>query len=312
MTDRRGFVLSTLAAAAGAAAMIPRACRAIEPIVRTAGSHFKFSLAAYSYRDLLQGKSKKLTIEDFIEDCAIFNLDGTELTSYYLSQDGPPQYFRDLKAFAFRRGLDVSGTAIRNDFCFPPGERRDKEIAGVKRWIDYADMMDAPVIRIFSGDVQPGQSKEEAIQLSIDAIQECCEHAGKYGVFLALENHGGLTAEADDMLAVVRGVQSPWFGVNMDTGNFRTADPYGDLTKIAPYSLNVQVKVVVRPAGQPGGNGGRRGRGGSTDEPTDFNRLAQILRDAGYRGYVVLEFEEAGDPREECRRYIGVMREAFV
>ena len=124
--------------------------------------------------------------------------------------------------------------------------------------------MDAPVIRIFSGGVQKDQTAVEARRLAIEAIEECCDHAGKYGVYLALENHGGLTADADEMLSMVRNVKSPWFGVNMDTGNFRSADVYGDLEKLAPYSLNVQVKVVVHPAGQPG-------------QPSDFGRLAGIL-----------------------------------
>ena len=117
-TDRRDFILSSLAAAAGAVAGGAILARAIEPISRPAGSHFKFSMAAYSYRDVLQGKSKRLTIDDFLDDCAKFGLDGTELTSYYLPQNGPEKYFRDLKASAFRRGLDVSGTAVGNDFCY--------------------------------------------------------------------------------------------------------------------------------------------------------------------------------------------------
>jgi sugar phosphate isomerase/epimerase len=297
--DRRGFVLSSLAAAAGVTTVAAPVCRAIEPITRTAGSHFKFSLAAYSYRDLLQGKAKKLSIEDFIDDCAKFNLDGTELTSYYLPQNGPPEAFRALKASAFRRGLDVSGTAVGNDFCHPPGETRDKQIASVKRWIEYADMMDAPVIRIFSGSAKAGQKIEDANQLAIDTIEECCEHAGRYGVFLALENHGGLTDDADNMLKIVRGVKSAWFGVNVDTGNFHTADVYGDLEKIAPYALNVQVKVKIQPAGKPAEN-------------ADFERLAEIMRSAGYRGYIVLEFEEKGDPRTECAKYLELLRAAFA
>ena len=298
-TDRRSFMRTSLAAAVGAAAINVRASRAIEPIKRTPGSHFKFSMAAYSYRDLFKRKPEPLKVDDFLDDCAKFGLDGTELTSYYLPQDASPQYFRDLKASAFRRGLDVSGTAVGNDFCFPPGERRDKEIAGVKRWIEFADMMDAPVIRIFSGTAKPGQNADDARHLAIEAIEECCAHAGKYGVFLALENHGGLTTEADEMLAIVRGVKSNWFGVNMDTGNFRTADVYGDLAKIAPYVINVQVKIAIHPAGKP-------------SEPSDLKRVAEILRSAGYRGYIVLEFEEAGDPRQECQKYIGQIREAFA
>jgi sugar phosphate isomerase/epimerase len=293
-------MLGTLAGAAGSAAgMVARPARAIEPISRTAGHHFKFSLAAYSYRDLLQGQPPRLSLIDFIDDCASFGLDGTEPTSYYFPEKVTETYLRQLKGEAFRRGLDVSGTAVGNDFCFPPGKQRDKQIADVKRWIEYADLMDAPVIRIFSGNAKEGHSAEEAHRLAVEAIEECCEHAGKYGVFLALENHGGLTTKVDDMLAIVRDVKSPWFGVNMDTGNFNSADIYGDLAKIAPYSLNVQVKVMVHPEGQP-------------KQPCDFGRVAKILRDSGYRGYIVLEFEESGDPRQECRKHIDQLREAFA
>ena len=66
------------------------------------------------------------------------------------------------------------------------------------------------------------------------AIQEACDYAAKYGIFLALENHGGITATIDQMLTIVKAVKHDWFGVNLDTGNFHTADPYADLAKIAP------------------------------------------------------------------------------
>jgi sugar phosphate isomerase/epimerase len=293
--DRRGFLVSTLA---GAAAFSQTTASAVEPIVRTGGHHFKLSMAAYSYRDLLQAKPPKLTLIDFIDDCAKFGLDGTELTSYYLPQPPTEKYLRQLKGEAFRRGLDISGTAVGNNFCFPPGTERDQQIASVKRWIEYADMMDAPVIRIFAGTSKPGVTADKSRRLAVEAIEDCCEHAAKYGIFLALENHGGITAEADDVLALVRDVESPWFGVNLDTGNFHTTDVYGDLEKLAPYSINVQVKASITPAGE-------------TKQPTDFKRLAKILQDAGYRGYIVLEFEESGDPRTECRRYIEQMRAAF-
>jgi sugar phosphate isomerase/epimerase len=287
-----------IGASAGVAALSATTARSIEPVARTKGHHFKFSMAAYSYRDLLKANPPKLSLADFMDDCAAFGCDGTELTSYYLPDPPAPEYLRGLKADAFRRGLDVSGTAIRNDLCFPKGEHRDAQIAHVKKWIEYADMMDAPVIRIFSGDMKPGQSLATAIELAVEGIEECCRHAAKFGVFLALENHGGITAKVDDMLQIVRGVNSPWFGVNMDTGNFYSADIYGDLEKIAPYAMNVQIKVLVKPAGQD-------------VQPADFSRLATILRAAGYRGYIVLEFESSGDPRTECARFMQELQQAF-
>ena len=94
-------------------------------------------------------------------------------------------------------------------------------------------------------------------------------------------------------------MKSPWFGVNLDSGNFHSDDPYAELAKIAPYALNAQIKVVM--------SGPEKKK-----EPADFKRLAKILRDAHYRGYVVLEYEEAGDPREESEKYLAQLREAFA
>ena len=269
---------------------------AIEPIVRSGGPKFKFSVAGYSYRGLLT--SGKLTLKDFVSDCAKMNLEGTELTSYYFPKNVSDEYLRNLKQHCFRLGLDVSGTAVGNDFCHPPGKARDQQIASVKKWIEHAEVLGAPVIRIFSGRPKGGQTPAEAHKLAVAGMEECCDYAGKHGVFLALENHGGLTTEVDGMLRLIRDVKSPWFGVNVDTGNFHSADVYADLAKIAPYALNVQIKVVIKPAG-------------GAKQPSDFKRLAKLLRAADYRGYIVLEYEEAGDPRVECPKYIEQLREAF-
>ena len=299
---RRDFLRHGAAASLGVAAWSlagVRDSQAIEPIQRGGGSFFKYSLAAYSYRDLLQAKSpsEKLSLEDFIADCAKLGLQGTELTSYYFPENPTPEYLRGLRRQCFLLGLDVSGTAVGNDFCFPAGEKRDAEIAGVKAWVDRAAILGAPVIRIFSGHPH-GTSEEEARKLTVSAIEECCQYAGEHGVVLALENHGGLTATAAGLLDLVKAVQSPWFGVNLDTGNFHSEDPYAELAQLAPYAVNVQVKVSMSPAG------GKR-------ERADFGRLARIVADAGYRGYIVLEFEENESPRDACSRYVDEMRAAF-
>ena len=273
--------------------------RAIPPVARNGQPKFKFSLAAYSYRELLGGKSPQLKLEDFVRDCAAMGLEGTELTSYYFPKDVTPTYLRGLKKLCFELGLDVSGTAVGNDFGHPPGEKRDEQIALVKRWVDYAEILGAPVIRVFAGHAKPGTTPEESHKLMVSGLEECCDYAGQHGVILALENHGGPTATAAGLLAFVKDVQSPWFAVNLDSGNFNSSDIYGELAQIAPYAVNAQIKVVVS-----GPDKKKR--------PSDFERLAKILRDAGYRGYVVLEYEEAGDPRKECPQFLEQLRAAFA
>jgi sugar phosphate isomerase/epimerase len=296
MSTRRQFLTGSLAAGASVAISAPLC--AIEPIPRNGQPKFKFSLAAYSYRDLLKGDSPKLTLTDFIDDCAKFGLEGTELTSYYFPPKPSPEYLRALRRQCFRLGLDVSGTAVGNDFGHPPGDKRTQEIANVKAWIDNAEILGAPVIRIFAGHQQKDQTEAQAHSLMVQAIEECCDYAGKHGVHLALENHGGPTDTADGLMKFVRDVQSPWFGVNLDSGNFHSDDPYGELEKIAPYALNAQIKVVMSGPDKK-------------KVPADFARLAKILRAAHYRGYVVLEYEESGDPREESAKFLNQVREAF-
>ena len=277
----------------------PDGTSAREPIEREGGSHFKLSLAAYGYRDLLKAKPPTMTLEDFILECSRLGLDGTELTSYYFPAELTDDYLRRLKHLAFRLGLDISGTAVANDFCLPHGDDREQQLRHVEQWVDHAAVLGAPVIRIFSGAPGSDQSLDEAHRLAVEGIERCCEYAGQNGVFLALENHGGLTETADGMLGLVRDVKSPWFGVNLDTGNFYSEDIYADLARLAPYAVNVQVKVAVRP---------KRG----DKQPTDFSRIASILRTAGYRGYVVLEYEEPEDPRTACPRYLEQLREALT
>jgi len=305
---RRGFLRDAGLVAAGAVGgiaggMFPTRIPAIGPIQRNGQAKFKFSLSAYSYRKLLTGDPPELTLDDFLADCARFGLEGTEPTTYYFPKNITHEYLRHLKGLAFRLGLDISGTAVGNDFCHPQGPERHRQIVQVKQWIDYAEILGAPVIRIFSGRPRKEQTEDEAHRLAVEAIEECCEYAGRHGVFLALENHGGLTTTIDGMMRLVDAVKSPWFGVNLDTGNFhdwRDIDQmYADLARLAPYSLNVQVKVVVAGADRK-------------KIPADFARLAQILSEAAYRGYIVLEYEEDEDPRVACPRYIDQLRQAFA
>ena len=291
--SRRAFLRSALAATVGISAL-PELL-ASEPIVRTGVPKFKYSLAAYSYRELFK---KGTTVADFIADCAKFGLEGTELTSYYFPAEVSDTSLRETAALCFRLGLDVSGTAIRNEFALPPGEKRDAELKQTKQWIDRAAVLGAPVIRIFAGHVQKGQSEEEAHKLMVAGMEECCDYAAQKGIYLALENHGGPTATADGLLKLVRAVKSPWFGVNLDSGNFHSDDPYAELAAIAPYALNAQVKVVTSGPDKK-------------KVPTDYAKIAKILRDAAYRGYVVLEYEEAGDPREECPKHLDQLRKAL-
>ncbi|HEY2158800.1 MAG TPA: sugar phosphate isomerase/epimerase family protein [Isosphaeraceae bacterium] len=289
---RRAFLHAALAPLGFAAV-----ARAIDPIARTRPSHLKLSIAAYSYRDSLAPKGKPPTMDlfGFCDLAADMGLDAVELTSYYFPPDAKPAYFHRLKQYAFNLGLDVSGTSVGNNFCVAPGPERDKQLKLVRTWVDNAAELDAPVIRIFAGSKPKDCSEDEAVDRAIQCIKVSLPYAIERGVALALENHGGIVATPEQMLRLIKAIDSPNFGVNLDTGNFHSADPYADLAKVAPYAINVQVKTEISRTGQP-------------KEEADLSKEIGILRDAKYSGYVVLEYEAKEDPFTAIPRHIKTLR----
>lgn len=293
--SRRSFLgAATTAAAASALGPVPVA-RAIDPIRRTRPSHLKLSIAAYSYRQFLTGDQPTMDLFDFVDLAADMGLDAVEPTSYYFPADVSDEYLHSLRRHAFLLGLDVSGTAIGNDFCVAPGPEREEQLELARSWIDRAAALNAPVIRVFAGRTPRGDSEEEAVARAIEGFNAVLPHAAEKGVMLALENHGGITATVDQMMRLIEGIDHPYFAVNLDTGNFHTSDPYGDLARIAPYAVNVQVKTEIAPDGGP-------------KQGADLSKLVGILRDVKYSGYVVLEYEASDDPMTAIPRHVEQLR----
>ncbi|MCX8089969.1 MAG: sugar phosphate isomerase/epimerase [Verrucomicrobiae bacterium] len=310
--SRRAFFsggIKTIIATAALGGLGPAVAGAIEAFERRGGPRMRLSLAAYSFRQYFQTATKAggtrragrplITLEDFIEYCADQGCDAAELTSYYFPPDFGTDYLVQLKRRAFLRGIEISGSAVRNNFALPKGPERDRQIATVKQWVDHCAVLGAPHIRVFAGPA--GQlDLPTAKKLCIEALEECGEYAGRKGVFLGLENHHDLAAESAGLLEIVRAVRSPWVGINLDTGNFHTDDPYADLARCAPYAVNVQYKSQIQ----------RRGR--DDKEPADLARVIRILREANYQGYVALEYEAPEDPWDAVPPLLKQLRAALA
>src|SRR5262249_52608253 len=190
-------------------------------------------------------------------------------------EDVDREYCQKLQRHAFLLGLDISGTAIMNDFCVAPGAEADREVAHVREWIDRAADLTAPVIRLLSGNWVQGTPDEELEQRVIDRIDALLPYAAEKGVILALENHGGgVTVTAEQLLRIVHAVKGSNFGVNLDTGNFHGPDPYAEIAEAAPFAVNVQVKTEIR-------------RKGKNKEPADLERGWAFC---GTRGIPVISF----------------------
>ncbi len=285
--DRRGFlgVFGGAALAAGAAA-------AQSP------ARIGVSCCAYSLRALLQAKPPEMDLFGFLEYAAEIGLDGVELTSYYFPAEFDDEYLDRLRTRCAELGLAITGGAVGNRFTLPPGEERDREIEHVKTWLRYCQRLQAPLMRIFAGDAPEGHSDDEARGWVVECVRECLKPAREARVVLALENHGGVTRDADGVVGILRAVSSRWLRANLDTGNFHTADPYADMARVARVAVNCHGKVAVSPAGGP-------------SRPTDYARVVQILRAAQYQGYIAVEYEGSDPPTEGVRTEVQRIRSAL-
>ena len=139
---------------------------------------------------------------------------------------------------------------------------------------------------------------EEAFGWVIDALEECLPRAEACGVVLGLENHWGLGRTAEGVMRIVDAIDSPWLRVTLDTGNFLD-EPYVQMERIAPSACLVQAKTY-------------QGGGKWYTLDIDYRRVATILRNSRYQGWVSLEFEGRDDPSRAVPTSLALLREAFA
>ena len=299
--SRRNFLCRSSWLAAGAAGS---ALGVTQPYLRVGDPRLRLGLAAYSFRNYfktMRGKpngkvaeEEQIEMMDFIRFCAENDCGGAELTSYFFDPDVGNADLAECRHLAHTTGVAIAGTAVGNNFSHPQGTpEREEQMAYVKTWIDRSTVMGAPHIRVFAGKHPKGVSEEEAERNASEALEEAADYAGKRGVFLGIENHDSI-GTADRLLRIVRNVKSPWVGVNLDTGNFRVDDPYVEIAASAPYAINVQVKMTLKHGGEK--------------KEADLERIGRILQEAGYQGYVVLEYEENDNPYEAVPPILDRMR----
>lgn len=283
LSRRSFFRNASLATLAGLAARPSLASAAEAPAIAPADP-LKLSLNAFSFNDRLMdglaGKPGGVGLHEVLEFCARNNFAAIDPTGYYFP--GYPEvpkreFINEFKRHAFRLGLDISGTGIRNDFAQADPAKRAADIARAKAWIEVAADLGAPVIRMFAGAVPKGFENrwDEAAAWMVEAIRECVEHGRRHGVIIGIQNHGDMLKSAEECLKVMQAVGSDWCGLIVDTGNMLVADPYADIARVVPHAVNWQVKESIY--------------GNDRTRPADLPRLYRIIREGGYRGYVPIE-----------------------
>jgi len=264
--------------------------------------HLRLSCNLFSFNEPLM--SGQMTLEDVIKLCSEIGFDAVDPTGYYFpNYPAIPddRYVYQIKRKAFRLGLDISGTGVRNDFTLPDAARRKAEVGLVTKWTDLAAKLGAPVIRVFAGtgkELPVGYNREEVTGWVVEAIRECVEYAAKRGVLIVLQNHADFIQTADHILDILQRVNSEWLAVNLDIGSFRIGDPYEQIARVAPYAATWQIKENMFVDGQ--------------EVETDLRKIVQIVRESGYRGYLPIETLGKGDPRQKVPVFYEKVKKALT
>lgn len=259
-------------------------------------------------------KKEYESIEKCFDLSAEMGFDGVEILQVQMS-DFSNGYMQKLKRHAFLNGLDIMGFSTHQDFVDPDPYVRRHNVEQTIFYIEQCYAMGIPTLRINTGrwgtskdfdelmknrGVEPnleGFTDEDGFKWVNEAMEMLVPAAEKCGVIMGMENHWGLGLTPEGVLRIVDAVNSPWLQVTLDTGNF-LEDPYDRLTKLAPRTVLVQAKTYY---------GG--GRWYSLD--LDYARIAKIMHDADYKGYISLEFEGNENPLTAVPKSLALLREHF-
>lgn len=215
----------------------------------------------------------------FLHRCATdLRVEGVELQDIHFPQTRPA-YLQMLRRTARDLNLTIIGVGVHNDFGRADPTFRQSEMVKVKQWIEVAEQLDAPLVRVFAGypEGDPAQSGERWPAM-IDSLRDVAAFAGHAGVRLGLENHnhGAFTPTVAEFLQVLDEVRPPHLVPLVDTGNF--VDGWPSVEKALGIASHVHAKFCKVAAD-------------GSDEQVDYPRIIPALRATGYDGWVSLEYE---------------------
>ncbi len=289
--NRRDFLAATAAATAGFSLgnmTMPstHAAECKDPL-------FKISLAEWSLHHMLQAdKLKNLDFPSFSK--SEFGIDAVEyVNGFFKDKAEDKAYLADLK----QRAADVGVTNVlimidgEGHLGDPDEAARTKAVENHFPWVEAAKFLDCHSIRV---NARSEGSREEQTKLAVDGLRQLSEFAAPHNINVIVENHGGLSSDGAWLADVIKQVDLPGCGTLPDFGNFRTGknedgteiwyDRYQGTAELMPYAKAVSAKTHAFDAS---GN----------ETKSDYLRLMKIVLDAGYHGYVGIEWE-GGEPSE--------------
>ena len=214
-----------------------------------------------------------------------FGIDAVEyVNQFYLGKARDTAYLGELKNRADGEG--VKSLLImcdkEGDLGDPDPTARAQAIENHHQWVDAAAFLGCHSIRV---NARSQGAWAEQMKLAADGLNRLATYADSVGINVIVENHGGLSSNGEWLVSVLRAGDHKRLGTLPDFGNFKISadeayDNYQGIEELMPLALGVSAKS--------------HGFGVDGSESNlDYRRLMKAVVDAGYRGYVGIEYEGA-------------------
>ena len=238
---------------------------------------FRISLAEWSFHRAL--KSSQMDNLDFAKVAKReFGIEAIEYVNVFF-KDKPrdAKYLAELNRRASGEGVYQHLIMVdsEGDLGDPDPMKRAEAVANHMRWVEAAKDLGCATIRVNAGSKG---TPEEQQKLAADGLRQLGEKADPYGINVIVENHGGLSSHGDWLVGVMRLVNHPRVGTLPDFGNFYEYDRYKGTAEMMPFAKAVSAKSHDFDA-----------EGNETTK--DYRRLLKIVLDAGFRGWIGIEYE---------------------
>ena len=230
---------------------------------------------------------------ELIQIAADLGYDGVDLEERQF-ESTDPEYVERLRLHALRLGMPINYFGIGGGFGQGLRGDDDGHITHTKKWIDVAQAMQVPMLRLIGCQPEPGETDEDAWPRLADHFRSLTAYARERNVVIGLHNHnhGMFPATSDQIHRMLDEVDDPYFLHILDTGQYRGsrgASKYDEDPNRGDYDLydniagSIGRAVLVRAKIYAIGSG--------KEEWIDYPRVMSILKDAGFKGWLSVVFE---------------------
>jgi sugar phosphate isomerase/epimerase len=233
---------------------------------------------AYSFNTYLS--KERMTYPEFFDKVVEMGSVGADMTVYWFKSTDPA-YLDDLRHLAFRKGIPFSGAACGASMVEASAAKRREVLAGIRKWVDVTDRLGASHLRIFGGPLPKGVTAKQGTDWVVETMKPACDYSGQKGITLGIEDHQGVTQNADICLEIMHRVDSPYAGINLDITNFvatPSADPYAQIKACLPFATHSHIRDHFEDG-----------------TPVDLERVWRLFAEAGYKGFMSAEYEGKED-----------------